>query len=63
MKHILWVVGLVALVLGIMNWQWHETNRIVLSIVLFLISLVLLAVFFFMMFRDEGKQDISITKF
>ncbi|HEY6329196.1 MAG TPA: hypothetical protein VI756_07655 [Blastocatellia bacterium] len=63
MKHILWVVGLVALVLGIMNWRWEETNRIVMSVVLFLISLVLLAIFFFKTFRDEGKQDISITKF
>jgi hypothetical protein len=59
MKHLLWVVGLAALVPGIIYW---ESNRI-LSIILFLISLVFLAVFFFIMFRDEGKQDISITKF
>ena len=59
MKHLLWVVGLAALVPGIMYW---ESNR-VLSIASFVVSLVFLAIFFFIMFRDEGKQDISITKF
>jgi uncharacterized membrane-anchored protein len=60
MKHILWVVGLVALISGVVCWTNSQTA---LSIILGLISFVLLAVFFFMMFRDEGKQDISITKF
>jgi preprotein translocase subunit YajC len=59
MKHLLWVVGLAVLIPGIMTW---ESNRI-LAIALFAVSLILLAIFFFMMFRDEGKQDISITKF
>jgi len=59
MKHLLWVVGLAVLVPGIMYW---ESNRF-LAIALFAVSLVMLAIFFFIMFRDEGKQDISITKF
>jgi|HubBroStandDraft_6_1064221.scaffolds.fasta_scaffold518904_2 hypothetical protein len=59
MKHLLWIVGLAVLIPGIMTW---ESTRI-LAVALFAVSLVLLAIFFFMMFRDEGKQDISITKF
>jgi hypothetical protein len=29
----------------------------------FLVALVCFAIFFFMKFRAEGEQDISITKF
>ena len=70
MKHLLWVVGLVALVPGL--WFFNEfykskenqnTQYLVYAGLCFLITLVCLAIFFFKRFREEGKQDISITKF
>jgi hypothetical protein len=59
MKHLLWIVGVAALIPGVIYLE----SKLILAIVLFVISLVCLATFFFLMFRGEGNQDISITKF
>lgn len=70
MKHLLWVVGLIALgpTLYYFNQfykQPEEQGKELLAIagVFFLVSLICFAVFFFLRFREEGEQDISITKF
>ena len=70
MKHVLWVIGLVALAPTIFYFvKFLEapsgTQRTSLAIagVFFLISLVFWAIFFFKRFHDEGQQDISITKY
>jgi hypothetical protein len=70
MKHLLWVAGLVAL--GPTLWFFSKfyqsaenenTHYLAYAGVFFLIALVCFAVFFFLKFREEGQQDISITKF
>jgi hypothetical protein len=74
MKHLLWIVGLVALgpTLYFFNEFYklppvdesnHGTQYLIYAGIFFLISLVCFAVFFFIRFREEGEQDISITKF
>ncbi|HVF92389.1 MAG TPA: hypothetical protein VNH22_20150 [Blastocatellia bacterium] len=71
MKHLLWVVGLISLALGTyfiyqyMYAKAGDTNRsnLIYGGVLFGISLIFWGVFFFRKFREEGEQDISITKF
>jgi len=70
MKHILWVVGVIVLVPAIMYVMRFansapgtgRTNGLI-ALILFLIALILFAIFFFKQFRSEGEQDISITKF
>ena len=70
MKHVLWVIGLVALAPTIYYFvKFLEapsgTQRTSLAIagVFFAISLVFWAIFFFKRFHEEGQRDISITKF
>lgn len=75
MKHLLWVVGLIAL--GPAIWfltqflnapsvdDGGRTTELVWAGVFFLVALACFAVFFFIRFREEGEhtQDISITRF
>jgi hypothetical protein len=74
MKHLLWVVGLIALgpaayfLYRYSNATSMDDSKeamplLVYAGIFFLIALVCFAVFFFMRFRAEGDQDISITKF
>jgi heme/copper-type cytochrome/quinol oxidase subunit 4 len=69
MKHILWVAGLAALGVTIYYFiKFYEspegrgTNYAWISAIFFLISIICGAAFFFIKFREEGNQDISITK-
>lgn len=74
MKHLLWVVGLIAL--GPAAWFLYRYSKatsmdeskeamplLIYAGIFFVIALVCFAVFFFMRIRAEGDQDISITKF
>ena len=70
MKHVLWVIGLVALAPTVYYFvQYLEatpgTQRTSLAMagVFFVVSLVFWAAFFFKRFHEEGQQDISITKY
>ena len=71
MKHLLWVVGLITLVVG--AWFTYQymypksanegRSDLLIAGVCFVISLACWGYFFFIRFREEGEQDISITKF
>jgi hypothetical protein len=70
MKGILLLVGLVTL--GIGCWFMYQfmyappdvaKTDLIYGGLAFAVALVCLAVFFFKKFREEGQQDISITKF
>lgn len=70
MKNVLLLVGVVGLGAG--AWfiyqymytpQGTDRTDLVLGGVFLLVALICFAVFFFMKFREEGEQDISITKF
>jgi hypothetical protein len=70
MKHLLWVVGLIALVPALIYFNkfyqlppGQGRENLVIAGVFFAVSLICLAIFFFKRFREEGEQDISITKF
>lgn len=71
MKNVLLLVGVVGLGAGawfIYQYMYTAEGAIdktdlVLGGVFFLVALACFAVFFFMKFREEGDQDISITKF
>ncbi|HEX8089230.1 MAG TPA: hypothetical protein VF762_10280 [Blastocatellia bacterium] len=70
MKNLLLLVGLVALGVGayfLYNYLYQpisgEKTYLVLGGVFSVAGLICFAVFFFMKFREEGDQDISITKF
>jgi hypothetical protein len=70
MKHILWLAGLVALIPALyffnLFYQSAENENVhylAYAGGCFLIALVFFAIFFFRKFREEGQQDISITKF
>ena len=70
MKHLLWVVGLVALgpalyffKLFVESRENENTHYAIYAAICFVIALIFLGVFFFKKFREEGQQDISITKF
>ncbi|MBI3650228.1 MAG: hypothetical protein HY231_04205 [Acidobacteria bacterium] len=68
MKHLLWVVGLITLCAGAwFTYKYMYTvegkSDLVIAAVAFAISLICWGTFFFMRFREEGEQDISITKF
>ncbi|MCI0488836.1 MAG: hypothetical protein L0229_19770 [Blastocatellia bacterium] len=72
MKHLLWVVGLVALGPGI--WflvkfsqsgdvdTGGETTNLIYAGIFLVIALICFGVFFYMRFKEEGDQDISITR-
>lgn len=70
MKHLLWIVGVVALAPAF--WYFNKfytspedqgTGFLAYSGVFFVIALICFAAFIFQRFRAEGEQDISITKF
>jgi len=71
MKNVLLLVGVVGLGTGawfIYQYMYTPPGTIdrtdlIYGGVCLLIALVCFAVFFFMKFREEGDQDISITKF
>lgn len=70
MKNVLLLVGVVGLGAGawfVYQYMYtpHTTDRtdLILGGVFFLAALICFAFFFFMKFREEGDQDISITKF
>ena len=70
MKNVLLLVGVVGLGAGawfIYQYMYtaHTTDRsdLILGGVFLLVALICFAFFFFMKFREEGDQDISITKF
>jgi hypothetical protein len=71
MKNVLLLVGVVGLGAGAwFIYQYMYTAQaaaqrtdLILGGVFLLVALICFAVFFFMKFREEGDQDISITKF
>jgi hypothetical protein len=70
MKHLLWVIGILALAPAIYYFSLfykspenQGTEHLIFAGIFFAVSLVCWAIFFFMKFRAEGQQDISITKF
>jgi hypothetical protein len=71
MKNVLLLVGVVGLGAGAwFIYQYMYTARgttdrtdLILGGVFLVAALVCFAFFFFMKFREEGDQDISITKF
>jgi len=70
MKNLLLLVGLIALGVGayfLYNYLYQpssdEKTNLILGGVFSVAALICFAVFFFMKFREEGEQDISITKF
>lgn len=71
MRHLLWVVGVAALVPAVIFFMKFSdrsdlgTGRpyLIASIAFLVVSLVFLGIFFFQKFREEGNQEISITKF
>ena len=71
MKGILLLVGLVGLGLGswfIYQYMYQDTagegkNPLIFGGLAFFVALICFAIFFFKKFREEGEQDISITKF
>lgn len=71
MKNVLLLVGVIGLGAGawfVYQYMYttpHTTDRtdLILGGVFLLAALVCFAFFFFMKFREEGDQDISITKF
>jgi hypothetical protein len=69
MKAILLVVGVIGLGLGcwfIYQYMYEMSggrNPLIYGGVALGVALVCFAIFFFKRFREEGEQDISITKF
>ena len=69
MKNLLLGLGVIGLIPG--GWflykYLYETppdkSNLVMGGIFTAVALVCLAVFFFMKFKEEGDQDISITKF
>lgn len=71
MKNVLLLVGVIGLGAG--AWYLYkylyqpnnvtERTNLIWGGIFFLAALVCFAVFFFMRFREEGDQEISITKF
>ena len=70
MKHVLWVMGLVTLAPTIyffVEYLNHASGTGRSSLLkaggFFVVSLIFWAVFFFKRFKEQGDQEISITKF
>jgi len=68
MKNVLLGLGVIGLIPG--AWYLYkylyepmDKTNLVLGGILLAIALICFAIFFFMKFREEGEQDISITKF
>jgi hypothetical protein len=68
MKHLLWVVGVAAAIPAFIfgskffGGSGHRSD-LMLCVVFGVIALGLFGIFFFIRFREEGSQDVSITKF
>jgi hypothetical protein len=69
MNHLLWVVGLITLAFGgyeAYDYMGTSTGgpktSLYIAFAAFAVSLICWAMFFFRRFREEGEQDISITK-
>ena len=67
MNHLLWVVGLITLAFGgyetyVYMYDKNPGNSLMIAVICFVVSLICWALFFFRRFREEGEQDISITK-
>ncbi len=69
MKYLLLVIGLIALIPAIyfltqsLNNAEGGTTNLLIAVILFVVSLASFAIYFFKKFREEGDQEISITKF
>ncbi|MEW6126553.1 MAG: hypothetical protein AB1757_05895 [Acidobacteriota bacterium] len=69
MKNVLMLVGLISLLVGgYFLYQYMYTagegyGRLYTALGIFLVSLVCWGIYFFQKFKEEGEQDISITKF
>jgi hypothetical protein len=70
MKHLLWVIGLVALIPAYIFFSkfndsapGHGRSNLVVSVIFLVVSLIFLGIFFFRQFRAEASEEISITKF
>jgi hypothetical protein len=68
MKNLLLVVGLITLAVGTwFAYRYLYTTEgktdIYIAAGAFVVSLACLGYFFFLRFREEGEQDISITKY
>ena len=70
MKNLLLGLGVIGLIPGawfIYRYLYPDGTAVksdlVLGGVLLAVALICFAVFFFMKFKEEGEQDISITKF
>src|SRR5215510_10805885 len=70
MKHLLWVVGLAALIPAYIFFEKFNDNapgqgrsNLLISVAFLIVSLICLGIFFFRQFRAESSEEISITKF
>lgn len=68
MKNLLLLVGIITLIAGAYftyNYMYSQDpgNNHIMAIVAFVVSLACWGYFFFLRFKEEGEQDISITKF
>lgn len=71
MKNVLLLVGVVGLGTGawfLYKYLYQPNNvtdrgNLIVGGCCFIVALICFAFFFFMKFREEGDQDISITKF
>ena len=68
MKNLLLVLGVIGLIPG--AWFLYkylyeppDKSNLVWGGILAAVALICFAVFFFLKFKEEGDQDISITKF
>ena len=68
MKNVLLGLGVIGLIPG--AWFLYkylyeppDKSNLVIGGILLAIALICFAIFFFMKFKEEGEQDISITKF
>ncbi len=71
MKNLLLLVGVIGLGTGawfLYKYLYQPNNalergNLIVGGACFVVALICFAFFFFMKFREEGEQDISITKF
>lgn len=68
MKNLLLLVGIVTLIAGayfLYKYMYAADagNNLTIGMISFIVSLACWGYFFFLRFREEGEQDISITKF
>ena len=68
MKNLLLLIGIVTLIAGAyFTYQYMYSqdpgSNLTIAVIVFVISLACWGYFFFLRFKEEGEQDISITKF